>query len=1020
LPDQQDLRSDAGATSLSRGSTGFESAATIEDAAQRKRVPDNDFNTDTPVEVTFQHMQMRKMQRRIHGTYESDKPWTMLWVALTLLLVFGVIGASFVEGRFEFKFTTGQIGFWSLATVVTFLILVYTLTRVIVVVRWMLYWLLFAEVLNVLVNHEYNFFSSKTPPWLLGLLLGLEVSTLCTYLFVHYVYPELLGSEWFRRTIGPKRFWEVRAIGPWTLTYSSGFFTRSTCSYRGRTDSSGFPHGYGHWMDDSYHGEILTGWWEHGKPVGPFRSREFSSGYAFDNVLIGFVMASDDDFKSSKANPSNEKPPRCGVASVECSVSGGFFSHLPAVTLLFGPHELRGGAGQTGSPESTRDAVMGGATLCIDGEQVATISNCLARLRYLSDSHPLSSIIVSASGQRGLSVAGHIFDQTGKSSSRGVRQLVIDVVYDDPEDGKFCEKVGTEAEQSSEQLNQDASNVHVAAKEDVAKDKLSHTNPDMVDSRESRPTLAEKRQGDGFETTGSDSDLAFEDWETRQLGNYGTPSLRSSMQFAEIDDPRFFDPVPGSRQGHADSDLESVDYDSNTFGIGSFSLNDSVANMPLSEAYKSAPYNSLQNDRILLSNTNHTQNSISTAPHLRVREWRSTIQGHAEALIFVPGFNCSTSSSLERFGQFLAMAHLPPHIKPFLFTWPGGSIPTYLRAVRCAATERTAELFGMMLDGLYDADIRDVHIMTHSLGAQALLGAFADKHTGERSNVSMRFSLAPDFAQDDTTQTHSSMDSADESTFASSTLLRCRSITLLNPDFPLAAFVNHSFGELRRVCDHITVVGNRKDQALFWSEIGNGLILTAQYYLGGQSYPPHLLSATGGMDQISGPRDPDSCLPVYCTCCFQPHNEKIDAQHGKDRRFSKMLTVGKSIVALYAPSEHQQDARACREESSDSQQEGYFRAPRSLFEKMRRGPRHTRRRHVSKPWFDLDAIDTTWMEANVHALRHNYFNLNPILIEDLSELIVTGRRAFERSNLLHREGNIYSYCQAPACVVNES
>jgi len=68
---------------------------------------------------------------------------------------------------------------------------------------------------------------------------------------------------------------------------------------------------------------------------------------------------------------------------------------------------------------------------------------------------------------------------------------------------------------------------------------------------------------------------------------------------------------------------------------------------------------------------------------------------------------------------------------------------------------------------------------------------------------------------------------------------------------------------------------------------------------------------------------------------------------------------------------------------------------------------------------DLDAIDTTWMETNVHAIRHNYFNLNPVLMDDLRELILTGRRAAERSLLLHREGNIYTYCQAPSCVVNE-
>ena len=94
------------------------------------------------------------------------------------------------------------------------------------------------------------------------------------------------------------------------------------------------PHGFGHWLDDSYHGELLSGLWENGKPVGPFRSREFGSGFAFQNIRIGFVTCSDDRFESSSFFPSQTLPSRIGVAAIECSVSGGFFSHLPSSTNL--------------------------------------------------------------------------------------------------------------------------------------------------------------------------------------------------------------------------------------------------------------------------------------------------------------------------------------------------------------------------------------------------------------------------------------------------------------------------------------------------------------------------------------------------------------------------------------------------------------------------------------------------------------------------------------------------------------
>ena len=73
---------------------------------------------------------------------------------------------------------------------------------------------------------------------------------------------------------------------------------------------------------------------------------------------------------------------------------------------------------------------------------------------------------------------------------------------------------------------------------------------------------------------------------------------------------------------------------------------------------------------------------------------------------------------------------------------------------------------------------------------------------------------------------------------------------------------------------------------------------------------------------------------------------------------------------------------------------------------------------MQKMWLDLDAIDSTSLDSNVHPLAHNYFNLNGVLRNDLHELIVTGRRAAERSTLLHREGNIFSYASAPSYVVN--
>jgi hypothetical protein len=71
-------------------------------------------------------------------------------------------------------------------------------------------------------------------------------------------------------------------------------------------------------------------------------------------------------------------------------------------------------------------------------------------------------------------------------------------------------------------------------------------------------------------------------------------------------------------------------------------------------------------------------------------------------------------------------------------------------------------------------------------------------------------------------------------------------------------------------------------------------------------------------------------------------------------------------------------------------------------------------------WADIDVIDMTWLESNVHSLRHNSFNLNRSLVDDLRELIVDRKRAAQRhTRLVRRVGNVYTFLQPPPHVVND-
>jgi hypothetical protein len=258
--------------------------------------------------------------------------------------------------------------------------------------------------------------------------------------------------------------------------------------------------------------------------------------------------------------------------------------------------------------------------------------------------------------------------------------------------------------------------------------------------------------------------------------------------------------------------------------------------------------------------------------------------------------------------------------------------------------------------GLSTAGIRQIHLMTHSLGVQTLLSAFGDKMDGSRSEVSQCFQLEHSFA-DGTL--------GDE-------LMVCKSITMINPDFPIEAFVDHSFLSIRRVCNHITIVGDRSDQALFFSQFINGLC----NYLGYEQ--PSILGT----------------------------NET--AKSDKKRKFQYQPVIGRDIKSLYLPDTEQF--------SSDDVEKQGASDPRLLFKGVPPIILTSDKQPHEHAWLDVDVIDTTQLDTNIKDLRHSGFNVNPILLNDLEELIVTGRRAANRSTLLFREGNIYSYCHAPSFV----
>lgn len=356
---------------------------------------------------------------------------------------------------------------------------------------------------------------------------------------------------------------------------------------------------------------------------------------------------------------------------------------------------------------------------------------------------------------------------------------------------------------------------------------------------------------------------------------------------------------------------------------------------------------------------------------LDVRNW-ARIESR-DALIFLPGFNSWLKHSLETFGQLMAMTpKMNKRVYPILFAWPGGQVITYRQASFISASENNKKYFLQMLESLRAEGITNIHIVSHSLGVQTLLSCFEDKPDGSPSDVAQCFGSAP---KDGYVSSPSVLDLGK---------FVCRSITMLNPDFPANAFREHGFRSIRRVCSLITVVGDVGDQvrlrvllqscfvlfchrsnlsgffsfqALFWSSLINGFLNKF-----GQSQPSSL---------------------DYADRCKQ------------EGLFQ--ATLGKNIDQLYVEKGEDQDGEIASFRSQSP-------------------PPSPAAKEDAKIWLDCDVIDTTGLDTNVNDLRHSAFNVNSILLRDIEELVLTGKRASSRTTLLHKRGNVYEFCHAPSFI----
>lgn len=205
--------------------------------------------------------------------------------------------------------------------------------RVALVVRWMIYILVLASVTSfaltgsnagffvITEDENKDHFREISLYTIRTLFYVLEGFVVCTYVVTHYVYPWMIN----RGTLNALQWWNVRATehrNRYSYLSKIRFYTtaRDFISYHGGLDDHDRPHGFGRWEDTNFHGEILwyvmlvfviikrticSGYFEHGKAIAPFRSREAGTGYTFTAIRIAYVHnRGESDFSKSDFFPS--------------------------------------------------------------------------------------------------------------------------------------------------------------------------------------------------------------------------------------------------------------------------------------------------------------------------------------------------------------------------------------------------------------------------------------------------------------------------------------------------------------------------------------------------------------------------------------------------------------------------------------------------------------------------------------------------------------------------------------------
>lgn len=783
-------------------------------------------------------------------------------------------------------------------------------------------------------------------------------------------------------------FWrkhKVTGLGPVSVVF-----------YVGQVDEEDLPHGFGRWQSDAFHGESIVGYWHHGQPMGPFKSREFGTGSGFMCIRIAWCKAKKGVFRFDTT---------FGISDAECCVSGAFFRKFPRVTM----YAMDPGFYEDSVPKQ----LMGLAN------ELMGYSKPTAAVTVPREFEAQQDLRVAESPEGGRAVSDAPLDsrlnsQDADSDRRLACSVDLERGYSGPKLMWQASKLPAAVRKRAQGLFKWRSDHQ---KTTVSKDEYFKRSMKLVIDRMDPhlPNFGITNKTELHITVDAEQGLYVAGWvPASELLNVvgprqnpqqvdalkgdlaGEGEYNGSVDLAHRGSLDSAGLVPGSpdrtpqgvkrkisfsqtrakglhqRLGQVKQNIKQVDIRRPFKSIhhGEKPIDDFLQDKPrirrqtcdqyskgltvrvrqpvvrpvaersMSDFSKRSPAHRHCKRRgsDILDPVNQLNKPFAwteEVPELRVDGWkRAEEAGLPEAMVFVHGYNTNDVQSMQIMAQMAAFGNFPSYIKPFLFTWPAGeNFLQFFDARENAKNPQLHAAFTDFLRSLRDNGIRQLHLLAHSLGSRMLIMSL---HRIEQEGLLLKLKNLEDIGA-----SRSQLSPSDQKK------LHIVSLNFLNPEFFLEDFVASEYSFLRQYCSNISIFCDAHDGALWWSELFSGKQAMGRSVFGLYARPHYMES---GDDVQADLRKP----PLYAssTAFFQG----------------------------YEPQHMQADTR---------------------------------------DWLDVDVIDMTWLGHNVHSLRHSYWSLNREVIEDLRELIVTRKRARQRTSRLdRREGNVWVYRVAPSSLTS--